>query len=526
MRDDLLHHRLSATAEDHPERVAVVDGDRRLTYAELDVRSNQIARVLGDAGVGAGSRVGLYLDKSADAVTAVHGILKSGAAYVPLDPQSPEARVALILNDCSVSCVVSSMSKAPSVVELAAAMVSPPTVLVIDGDHSDPEFPSGPQRLFMKDAIDAAAMDGTSAQVCADDLAYILYTSGSTGNPKGVMLSHGNALAFVDWSRRTFGVGPDDRLSSHAPFHFDLSIFDLFVASTSGAGVVLVPAGTSVLPVQVRRFMQDEAITVWYSVPSVLSMLAIRGALSPGDLPDLRLVVFAGEVFPTKYLRNLMGMLPGARFVNLYGPTETNVCTWFDVPTLDRNDDEPIPIGRPIDGVDAFAIDDGHRVEVGGRGELYVKGPTVAQGYWNDPDRTARGFVGDPRPGAHGRCYRTGDLVEPLSDGNFRFLGRIDSQVKSRGYRIELGEVEAALISHQDVLECAVVAVPDEVVTNRLKAFVVTKAAVSATELARYCGKRIPHYMVPESIHPVDLLPRTSTGKIDRQQLLSAAHSD
>jgi acyl-coenzyme A synthetase/AMP-(fatty) acid ligase len=165
-------------------------------------------------------------------------------------------------------------------------------------------------------------------------------------------------------------------------------------------------------------------------------------------------------------------------------------------------------------------------VEVGGRGELYVKGPTVAQGYWNDPDRTARGFVGDPRPGADGRCYRTGDLVEPLSDGNFRFLGRIDSQVKSRGYRIELGEVEAALISHQDVLECAVVAVPDDLVTNRLKAFVVTKAAVSATELARYCGKRIPHYMVPESIHPVDLLPRTSTGKIDRQQLLSAAQFD
>ncbi len=527
MTKDLLHRRLAVVAESHQESVAVVDGERRLTYAQLDARANQIAHVLHDAGVGPGSRVGLYLDKSVEAVAVIHGVLKAGAAYVPLDPQSPPARLALILNDCRVACLVSSSSKASQWIELVAAVAPPQALLLVDGDPSDPLTSADLPPLFMKDAVDAAPTTTPSSRVRADDLAYILYTSGSTGSPKGVMLSHRNALAFVDWGRGTFDVGPEDRLSSHAPFHFDLSVFDLFAASTSGAAVVLVPPATSVLPVQVRRFIESSEITVWYSVPSVLSMLAIRGGLNPGDLPSLRLVLFAGEVFPTKYLRNLMAVLPGARFANLYGPTETNVCTWYDVPALDPDRDDPIPIGRPIHGVDAFGVDhEGLRVEVGCTGELYVNGPTVSKGYWNDPERTARSFVADPRPGASGLCYRTGDLVEPLSDGNLRFIGRIDAQVKSRGYRIELGEIEAALVSHVDVVECAVVAVPDELVTNRLRAFVVTRRTLSSTDLSRYCGERIPRYMVPDSISVVDDLPRTSTGKIDRRSLLAVARTD
>jgi amino acid adenylation domain-containing protein len=525
--EGLLHRRLAATADSYPDRVAVVDGERSLTYAQLELRSNQIAHVLRDAGVVPGSRVALYLDKSAEAVTAIYGIMKAGAAYVPLDPQSPEARLGLILDDCSVSCLISSVGKTASLDVLAAEGAVPPALLIVDGDTSDAEAAVGQGHVLLRDAVDAAPAEARPASVSEDDLAYILYTSGSTGNPKGVMLSHLNALAFVDWGRQTFGVGPDDRLSSHAPFHFDLSVFDLYAASTSGAALVLVPAGTSVLPVQVRRFIEGQQITVWYSVPSVLSMLAIRGGLHPGDLPDLRVVLFAGEVFPTKYLRNLMSVLPEARFANLYGPTETNVCTWYDVPPLDADDDETIPIGRPIDGVDAFGVDDeGGVVPVGGRGELFVTGPTVAHGYWNDEERTTRGFVSDPRGIRDERCYRTGDLVELLPDGSFRFFGRIDAQVKSRGYRIELGEIETALISHDNVVECAVVAIPDELVTNRLKAFVVTKADLSAADLLHYCAERVPHYMVPETITVVDDLPRTSTGKIDRRGLLSAATSD
>jgi amino acid adenylation domain-containing protein len=518
----LLHQRLTVTAEHHPDRLAVVDGERTLTYAQLECRSNQVAHVLQDAGVGPGCRVGLYLDKSADAVTAIHGVLKAGAAYVPLDPLSPTARLALILDDCAVTCLVSSSDKTSSWGELIRVAAPPQALFVIDGDPSDPDPRAGLPPVFTRAAMDAASTSPPRARNGPDDLAYILYTSGSTGNPKGVMLSHTNALAFVDWARRIFSVSPADRLSSHAPFHFDLSVFDLFAASTSGAAVVLVPPGTSVLPVQVRKFMESQGITVWYSVPSVLSMLAIRGGLQPGDLPDLRLVLFAGEVFPTKYLRELMAVLPAARFANLYGPTETNVCTWYEVPSLASDEDEPIPIGRPIEGVEAFGVDDdGLQVEVGDTGELYVGGPTVAKGYWNDPERTARSFVPDPRPNAGGLCYRTGDLVQQLSDGNLRFLGRIDAQVKSRGYRIELGEIETALVSHEDVVECAVLAVPDELVTNRLKAFVVVTGSPSAADLTRHCGDRVPHYMVPESISFVDALPRTSTGKIDRRSLLS-----
>jgi amino acid adenylation domain-containing protein len=516
---DLLHFRLAGTVQRFPERLAVDDGESRLTYAELDARSSQFAHVLGDVGVGPGKRVAIYLDKSCEAVAAIYGILKTGAAYVPLDPQSPAPRLARILADCEVSCLVTESAKAAALADLFSPEARPGAVLVVDGTHEIPDGPHLPP-VVMGDALDGAPTTVPSGAVDADadDLAYILYTSGSTGNPKGVMLSHANALAFVDWGIRTFDIGPEDRLSSHAPFHFDLSVFDLFAASGAGAAVVLVPAGMSVLPPSVRRFISDSEITVWYSVPSVLSMLATRGGLAPGDLGSLRLVLFAGEVFPTKFLVQLMHLLPGARFANLYGPTETNVCTWYDVPDL-GNQEETIPIGLAIDGVDVFTVDPDTGAAVIGPGELYVEGPTVAHGYWNDPERTARSFVADPRPDQHGRCYRTGDLVEHLPDGNIRFLGRIDSQVKSRGYRIELGEIESVLVCHDDVVECAVVAVPDDLLTSRLRAFVVTGGQSSSQELIRFCGERLPRYMVPESVEMITALPRTSTGKIDRQIL-------
>ena len=198
------------------------------------------------------------------------------------------------------------------------------------------------------------------------------------------MLSHLNALAFVRWAVGQFGVGPDDRLSNHAPLHFDLSVFDLFAAAMAGATVVLVPPELSVFPVQIRDFIEEKRITIWYSVPSILSMLTLRGGLEPGALPDLRSILFAGEVFPTKYLRQLMTLLPHVRFSNLYGPTETNVCTWFDVEHLPEPT-APIPIGRAIDDVDVFAVtDDGRPAGPGEEGELFVHGPTVMRGYWGD----------------------------------------------------------------------------------------------------------------------------------------------
>jgi L-proline---[L-prolyl-carrier protein] ligase len=285
--------------------------------------------------------------------------------------------------------------------------------------------------------------------------------------------------------------------------------------------VTLVPPEASVLPRELRRFIEEARITVWYSVPSILTSLAIRGGLQRGEFPDLRAVIFAGEVFPTKFLRRLMGLLPHATFYNWYGPTETNVCTWYRVPELPEDRTDPIPIGRAIDGAEVFAVTEGGtRAAPGEVGELYVGGDTVMQGYWGDPERTASVLVSDPVLGARGPVYRTGDLVQELEDGNLRFLGRRDAQIKSRGYRIELGEIESAILSHPAVVECAVVAVPDEEVTNRIRAHVVGHEGLTPADLAHHCRARLPKYMIPEAFDFTEALPKTSTGKVDRQALL------
>jgi amino acid adenylation domain-containing protein len=396
-----------------------------------------------------------------DAVIAVYGILKAGAVYVPLDDQAPAARIAYIANDTDMRVVLRDL-----------------------------------------DGIDAYPATPPTIERDADDLAYILYTSGSTGTPKGVTLSHRNALAFVLWAAEEVGIGADDRLSSHAPLNFDLSVFDLFATAATGATLVLVPRDASVFPIELARLIRDEQISVWYSVPSILTLLTMRGGLDLNPLPALRTVIFAGEVFPTKYLRALMELLPGARFLNFYGPTETNVCTWYEVP---RPAPDPLPIGRPIAGVDIDVVEE----------ELHVSGPTVMHGYWGDAEKTA-GVLSE-----HGgvRTYRTGDFVQWNGDGNLRFLGRRDSQVKSRGYRIELGEVERALSAHERVTECAVLAVPDELMTNRLRAIVAPSGDLTVAELVAFCEERLPRYMIPTEFELRDALPKTTTGKIDRALL-------
>jgi L-proline---[L-prolyl-carrier protein] ligase len=509
----LLQHLLLRSAESHPDRVAVEDLDRRLTYAELEERSNRFANLLIEAGVGHGDRVGLYIEKSLEAVVAIYATVKAGAVYVPLDPRAPASRLAYIVSDCDIRVAASSPAMSAAWQELRE-LGAPLETVVIDGT---PDRVDAGVRVLTAPDIDR--MDGSAPKVSAVDLdlAYILYTSGSTGSPKGVMLSHLNALTFVRWAVDRFEVACTDRLSNHAPLHFDLSVFDLFAAASAGATVVLVPPELSVFPVQIRDFIRERELTIWYSVPSILSMLTVRGGLIEGDLPRLRTVLFAGEVFPTKYLRRLMELLPHVGFLNLYGPTETNVCTYFPVPRLPEDQTEPVPIGRAIDDVEVFAVDDaGDPVAPGEVGELLVRGTTVMRGYWGDAERTGRAIS---RNGLGDDVYRTGDLVRQDANGDYRLLGRRDHQIKSRGYRIELGDIEAALFAHPQVVEAAVAAVPDPLVTNRIKAWVVTHGGLTERELVRFCGERIPHYMIPEEIELRDSLPQTSTGKVDRQAL-------
>jgi acyl-coenzyme A synthetase/AMP-(fatty) acid ligase len=333
------------------------------------------------------------------------------------------------------------------------------------------------------------------------------------------VLTHRNALTFVDWAVAAFRLEPDDRMSSHAPLHSDLSIFDVFGALRAGACVALVPEDISPFPGTLAEWIHRERITVWYSVPSALIRLSVHGRLERWTFDTLRAVLFAGEVFALKHLRQLMDQLPHAELYNLYGPTETNVCTYHRV-TRPLGDISSLSIGRACENTEVFALDEGGApIEAGQEGELFVRGPTVMAGYWGDQSKTEMALGRNPLQPAYSElAYRTGDIVRLEQDGTYTFLGRRDHMVKSRGYRIELGEVEHVLHAHDAVREAVVVATPDDEIGARLSAVVAAHEAttVSARALQAFCATRLPRHMVPETIVFRDALPLTSTGKADR----------
>jgi len=515
----LLHELLIRSAADRPDHPAVVDKSTTLTYRELDDLAGRIAAVLADMGVSRGDRVALWIDKSATTVAALYAVLRLGAAYLPIDPSAPVERVAYLLRDADVTTAITGRNKLKGWRELADHDVPTERLLVVDAAApAEPPTLDGIE-VRWSDAVASATPRPPAERVGPDDLAYILFTSGSTGRPKGVMLSHLNGASFVDWAVRTIGVGPDDRVSSHAPFHFDLSIFDLYATAQAGSTVVLVPKSVTMFPAEAIRFVADQGITVWYSVPSVLSMMVSRGGLAEGDLGSVRRLLFAGEVFPTPYLTRLMELVPGPEYWNLYGPTETNVCTAYRVPAPPGADARPAPIGQVLD-CDRLVVlgDDGRPVEPGTEGELLVSGDTVTLGYWGDAERTAERLTVLPDLDPEARWYRTGDRVVELPSGDLEFVGRRDHQVKSRGYRIELGEIETVLHRHPDVADCAVVAIPDDLITNRIVA-AVAPASLDPAVLTRHCEGFLPGYMVPQEFHLLDELPHTGTGKIDRVRL-------
>ncbi|WP_224984619.1 amino acid adenylation domain-containing protein [Geomonas agri] len=515
----LLQQLLTHSAARFAERQAVLFKDRALSYRELDETSNGLAALLIGHGVRRGDRVGILLNKSIECIVAVFAILKAGAVYVPLDPASPAPRLCSIINHCGIRLAVASAEHLERIIleggeglKLEQAVVTTPccalpTVELIAWDSLEPQ-PRPP----------------LSPQVCGVSPAYILHTSGSTGSPKGVVISHLNALTFIDMATEFFAIGAGDRLANHAPLHFDLSIFDIFCAIKGGGTVVLVPEALSAFPVRLAEFLEREEITVWNSVASVLTKLADQGALERLTLPRLRLVHFSGDLMPVKYLKVLKRFMPAAAFYNIYGQTEANSSLFFRVPEQLPQEAWKIPIGTPFPNFEVFAIDEEGEVvtEPGREGELYVLGATVALGYWNDPVRTAAHFTPDPRnPASHARAYRTGDLVRLDDGGNFVFSGRKDHMVKSKGFRVELDEIEVVLNSHPEIRQAAVIAIPDELTGSRIVAYVshAEGAILETADLIGLCGAHLPKYMIPERIICRPALPVTSNSKIDRKAL-------
>ncbi|MGE3539951.1 MAG: amino acid adenylation domain-containing protein [Candidatus Tectimicrobiota bacterium] len=510
---------LETAVQLYPDRIAIIEPSGGvITYKQLMTLANRLSARLHALGVRPRDRVGLYIRKSIDAVASIFGILQTGAAYVPVDPSAPTTRNVYILSNCAVEAIVSEKRFETALCTAWATVAedSMPRLFLLDevgGGHA--------LRQALDDADEqhpAPAHETVIPEL--DDLAYILYTSGSTGRPKGVMLSHRNAVSFVNWCSETFVPQPGDRFSSHAPLHFDLSILDLYVPIKHGCTLVLIAEEVGKDPLRLAPLIAEQRISVWYSAPSILSILAQYGKLEHYDYSALRLILFAGEVFPVKHLRVLQALLPGVRYFNLYGPTETNVCTFFEIPTpIPEERTVPFPIGKACAHLKTMVVDEyGQEVRPGEEGELCVSGPSVMQGYWALAEQSAGAFLSD----TNGQYwYRTGDLVYEEDDGNYTFVGRRDRMVKRRSYRIELGEIEAVLYSHLSVKEAAVIALPSEEAGVRIKAFLCCREGKrpSLIELKRFCTEHLPLYMIPDLFSFQAVLPKTSTDKIDYQRL-------
>jgi amino acid adenylation domain-containing protein len=515
----ILQQLLTKSAAKYPEKTAVWARGRSITYRELDERSNQLAHLLRQQGIKKGDRVGLYFPKCVESIISMLGVVKAGAVYVPLDPQAPADRVGYIIGNCGIRALITKEEKRRGLDEATLASLEF-CVMTEESAKSSNGIKIIPWSMLSEFPSDHAP----HVVLTETDLAYILYTSGSTGRPKGVMLSHQNALTFVEWCAATFKITSEDRLSNHAPLHFDLSVFDVYNALEAGATVYLITEDLALFPTRLAEFIEKQGITVWYSVPSALTLLLLHANLNAEKLARLRLILFAGEVFPMKYLRQLADLLPHIELQNLYGPTETNVCTYYEVERERLASLEKLPIGIACENTEVFAVNDQDEIvsQPGGTGELYVRGPAVTYGYWADPEKTAKMVVVNRfQKNFEEKIYRTGDLVQLAEDGNYYFMGRRDSMIKSRGYRIELGEIESALLSHEAVKEAVAIAIPDDIVSNRIVAVIAAHdgATIKPSELQHHCGSRIPKYMIPELIEFRDSLPKTSTGKIDRVQL-------
>ena len=476
-------------------QLALRCGNEAVTYAELRQHVAQLRETLLRAGLQPGNRVALVLPKSIATVELILAVLAVGAVYVPLSPRQTPARLRATLHDLDPALVV-----AP-----------PQLALTLYAEWDDRAFPIvalGTRGLDFSGAVVRRA-----AQPGPDGLACILYTSGSTGEPKGIMLSHGNIASFAGWAAQAFAIGPADRLANVAPLHFDLSLFDLFCGLRRHASVHLLDETEALFPGQVRAWIDAAQISVWYSVPTALARLQQRRALK--DARSLRLVLFAGEVFPVPALRQLMDDLPTAEYVNLYGPTETNVCTYHRLDGPPREDTDSVPIGVPCEHLRvSLQGADLREVAPGETGEICVAGPAVMHGYWRRDEMTAAARVA-----GQADTYRTGDFARRRADGALVFLGRRDNQVKVRGNRVELLALEAVLNAHPAVRETAAVALPDET-GGRLAAFLVpASGAVSDADLRDFVARHLPASHHPDRFAWLADMPRTANGKCDRTML-------
>jgi amino acid adenylation domain-containing protein len=521
--NDLLHECVAEHASSRGGAVALVMGEQQLTYAQLETASNRLARMLGQAGCDRGDRVCLFAAKAPATIVAMIATLKAGCVYVPIDVTSPAARVARIVRsaDPAAAFVLGSATDLVKELQDDGALAPDLPIGVLD---AGPESTSCVRCSFGQQDAAEQSGDALPRRGAPSDAAHLLFTSGSTGQPKGVVITHANVSAFVDWAISYFQTRPDDRISGHPPLHFDLSTFDIYATLRAGAQLWLVPGGT-LLPRQLADFISNSRLTQWFCVPSAMTYMAKLDAVPDEGFPTLERVLWCGEVLPTPVLIHWMRRVGQARFTNLYGPTEATIASsYYTVPAIPADETAAVPIGSACAGEELLVVDEQCQPTADGEvGELCIGGAGLSPGYWHDEQKTSLAFVSHPLPDRQGeRIYRTGDLARVGDDGLHYFLGRTDSQIKSRGYRIELGEIETAINALPEVAESAVVGVDSQGFegTAICCAFAPASGAdVAPNALRSALSSRLPSYMLPTRWEAMETLPKNVNGKIDRRRL-------
>jgi len=505
-----------------PDRPALELDGTVLTYAALYKRAASVAAALEHAEA-TPPLVAVFAHRSVTAYVGVLGALLSSGGYVPLNRTFPPARTRAMLVRSGARAVVADTA---STEQLDAVLRDVDPLLIVLPDLDD--VASARRRWSPHQVLGAHDLrDGASGvEVRPDDVAYLLFTSGSTGEPKGIAVTHANVRHFVETVCERYRIDETDRLTQTFDLTFDLSVFDLFVAWSRGACVCAMPDHAFLRP---DRYVEQSRATVWFAVPSLAMLMQRLGMLGPDRYRTLRWSLFCGEALPVSLAEAWQRAAPNSIVENLYGPTELTIaCTayrWDSYRGPEEAEHGLVPIGEPLRGMVPIVIDAELReVDAGAVGELAMAGPQVAPGYWHDPTRTASAFV--RIPGRKGRWYRTGDLVRrPIGTAPLRYIGRLDHQVKVRGFRVELGEVEAALRDISGHPEATVVGWPrTEAGVGGLVGFLV--GAVDESDVLARMVERLPPYMVPTSVHCLDALPTNANGKVDREALTGLLADD
>jgi amino acid adenylation domain-containing protein len=507
----LLHESIAYHADRQPDRLAFKGLGGERTYADLHKETDQVAQTLRALGLNKGDRVGVFLNRCLSSPIAVYGILKAGGVFVPMDPSAPPSRNAFVARDVGMRFMMTDDQQ--RFVLRKFEFSSTPIEAVIGLTQQPAEVHSVP----WSDVRDNAFCN-TWEEVTEDDLAYIMYTSGSTGQPKGIMHTHRSGMSYARLSSQLYNVKPDDVIANHSPLHFDISTFGYLSSMLAGATTILCSDAHIKMPTSLAQLIQDEGVTIWYSVPLALIQMKDTGVLPELDWSKLRWIKFGGEPFPPSYIRDIMPHTPNATWANIYGPAEVNQCSYFHF-TAPPEEDQPIPLGHIWDETQALILDDEDEVIVDDTpGALVISSSTRMKGYWKNEDLTEKSlFEKDGKT-----YYRTGDLVSFETDGLYHFHGRKDRQVKIRGYHVELEEVELALEQHASVRNASAFPREDEDGTRFIAAAIEPAGDdIALEEVRRHIKFKLPAYAQPRIILIINALPRTSAGKVDYKALQS-----